>query len=486
MSAMAAGLKAIDLDKTTSLADALDGGPNEAVCTFIGKSYDKGKLTDDVFGDERMGPILRARFSAAYQEDLFAIRTSFLSDLKMESDSGVFDNNYTLAYNLLTVHSFDYTDLLKLESHFSQYAVGSGDIDEIMYTLRDIACRDLQQYIKASCQLLREPPDAETSRRCVKNMIRWVGKGIVKDNPKGPYYEYDYNFDKEYSIALEKFRRVTGYTNDCQKRAAKAWTGKYNKNAMKNTLLFSTRQASLETRMNDVNKRLDNLATKIEELNFAGKLNEADRIVFSRTIGLIDGRKGIYFPIIELRKNSENKTPEPLRVGNIVDNMIADSSSIVAYSWGESSIAIIYVLKLVRFLLQMGALWVSVKIFNDSYVKSVYAGKTDPPPIQNLLYLFIGMDLTIQLSIVTMVVLLASPGRSMASWINDQFMSQLLIDELATSGMVTFLGSIVASFVWRKRYFMYKTDGLGAIKCFADIMVGICAIMVIVPFFLLV
>jgi tryptophan-rich sensory protein len=73
----------------------------------------------------------------------------------------------------------------------------------------------------------------------------------------------------------------------------------------------------------------------------------------------------------------------------------------------------------------------------------------------------------------------------LTSLINDAFMAKLLIDEIVSTVMIAFLGNIIASFIWRKVYFHYKTDGLGTIKCYADMMVGVCAVMVIVPFFLL-
>jgi DNA-binding winged helix-turn-helix (wHTH) protein len=200
----------------------------------------------------------------------------------------------------------------------------------------------------------------------------------------------------------------------------------------------------------------------------------------------------LYFPVDELRRALQTSGihgsfatgPRQLYIGQ-VQNLVAGSAAAVAYSWGDMSVAVLYVLKFLRFVMQIFALYVAARVFQQAYVTNVYANRKDPPPVDKLLLLFVGLDLTLQLIVTTFLVLVVAPSGSLKTVINDNFMSQFLMDEIATTFMVLLLGFVLSHFVWRKTYFHYKTDGIGALKSYTDMMVGACAIMVVIPFFLL-
>jgi len=217
----------------------------------------------------------------------------------------------------------------------------------------------------------------------------------------------------------------------------------------------------------------------------AGTLDSIVKI----TVDQARGKVAEYFPVSELRglqataRPFDNRT-RGLQVGG-VQHDIARSAPNVQYSWGDYTVSLIYLVKLVRFLAQLGALWIAVKIFKDAYVRKVYAAHEDPPSLKEMLKLFLGIDLTIQLILMTILVVILAPGTRAGVLVDDAFMSQLLIDELLTTVMIAILGGVVAAVIWRKTYFHYKVDGLDAIKNYGDLMVGVCAVMVVVPFFML-
>lgn len=202
----------------------------------------------------------------------------------------------------------------------------------------------------------------------------------------------------------------------------------------------------------------------------------------------------LYFPLKELgAANLPAQAGMPtLQVGRILNSAegilaagAGYDAQVIAYSWSDYSATLIYALKFLRFLTQLASLHVTVRVFREAYVRSVYAQRGDPPLIWAMLGLFLGIDLTAQVVLVLLLILLTSPGGGISNLVNDNFMVLLLTDALASSAAVGILGAILAKFVWRKTYFQYKKNGVGTIKCYADMLVGVCAVAAVVPFFML-
>lgn len=62
------------------------------------------------------------------------------------------------------------------------------------------------------------------------------------------------------------------------------------------------------------------------------------------------------------------------------------------------------------------------------------------------------------------------------------FSSYLLFDFIFYIVLVFSIGSIVADMMYRKKYFLYKDDGLRAIRALSELMVAISLLLTAIPF----
>ena len=479
---------------------------------FKALEVSEARGTHDLLG-VYMLTIFKSRVTRVMTHHLFHVRSSMMADIVARSPNQM----YTKAHELFTMHPFQFDDLgdiIKLVGRYERGLSGSSGgssssgggikLDALITKLRQYACNDLYSFARVASGALKSFATSAVNANTVEKLRAQFIRDFVRfcGSPNDAATDAVFHnvvfdraaFDAKFEEMTTELRRVTGYAPVDPQNLPPDDGPKAAKNPIADRVgILPAEQVYLEELMNAlVTKPVASLKSTLARMEFEmGTLYAADiRDMMLMTVTAIEVRVPLYFPLGDLRNAQSDGTllmgglAQGLHVGNM-EQTLAGSFAAIAFSWSDFSISLIYVVKFVRFLAQMGALWMSVKIFSDAYVRSVYAGRTDPPPIKNLLYMFLGIDLTIQLFLVTVIVALAKPEGAFYTLINDAFMAQLLIDELATTAMVAFIGSILASFVWRKTYFHYKTDGLGAVKCYADMMVGVCAVMVIVPYFLL-
>lgn len=471
-------------------------------------------------GSEFTYAIFHAQFKEALTRNIFEQRTTLLADLvhiaTLTNQGGACSgssctNVFDQAHGLLTSHLYKIETIGHPLAILQEYDDDEISLDEVVYRLRQLACEELVGHLAESLNEARyyllqsEPAPINVARLCLQRHIVMFGRSALDSVPDDIHVDA-----KEMDTGLEKLLKCF---NDAMSYSPSG------EGADANVIVMKAKRDVLAldgpVQMNIMPKLQSNLeyllAQLTTELNNKGILVKADRWltklrfqmaehgvylqqIYDLLVTTVRTLIPKYFPINDLRTAFSaqegtgsliNMKAQGLRVGKVA-MMIAGSAEAVAYSWGDLTVAIIYVLKLVRFLTQLAALWMAVKIFKDAYVQKVYALKDDPPTLQSLLKVFLGIDLTIQLILITMVVIMLAPGGAITSLVNDAFMSQLLMDEIMTTAMIALLGTIVAKYVWRKTYFHYKVDGLGAIKSYGDIMVGVCATMMVVPFFMLI
>jgi hypothetical protein len=163
------------------------------------------------------------------------------------------------------------------------------------------------------------------------------------------------------------------------------------------------------------------------------------------------------------------------------------TSDVLMYKFSDTSVSLMYVLKGVRLMFQIGALFVAQKVFSENYVKAIFAdGDKDPPHLSRMLYLFMSMDATLQLFVLAILVLLSyiSKRPDNTYIIDDEFIVTFLMEYFITTVSISALGLVFARIMRKKRYFDYQTQGITVSRAFRDIMVGTCAVMFGIPFFM--
>ena len=164
-----------------------------------------------------------------------------------------------------------------------------------------------------------------------------------------------------------------------------------------------------------------------------------------------------------------------------------NTSDVVKYKFADTSVNLMYLLKGVRLVLQVGAMYLAQKIFVEGYVTTTVVDKKDPPELTRMLYMFMCMDATLQLLILLILVLLSYANKRPENTfiVDDDFLTTFLAEYFVTTVATFVLGSVFAKLMRVKRYFEYPKQGTVTTRAYRDIMIGVCAVMFAIPFFVL-
>jgi hypothetical protein len=179
---------------------------------------------------------------------------------------------------------------------------------------------------------------------------------------------------------------------------------------------------------------------------------------------------------------------ERSRKTRLMNNATISPTDIVSYKVSETSVSLMYVLKGLRLILQVVALFAAQKIFTETYVAATAGGdRSNPPKMGSLLYTFLAIDATFQLFVLLILVLLSYLNKRQDNTyiIDDEYIMTFLVEYFVTTVTLATLGFVFASLMRSKRYFEYATQGIGVIRSYRDIMIGTCAVVQCIPFFML-
>jgi hypothetical protein len=137
--------------------------------------------------------------------------------------------------------------------------------------------------------------------------------------------------------------------------------------------------------------------------------------------------------------------------------------------------------------LKMAGAYIIVQIcanyLSQIYVDKVLINQENPPKLENFVTLFIILD-----TLVTIFIMIGA-YLAIPMIAGDENMFEILkliaIDHFIYIGILSVIGVIIANVMYNKKYFMYKDDGLRAIRGFKEIMLGISIFLCILPFFLI-
>jgi uncharacterized membrane protein (DUF485 family) len=117
------------------------------------------------------------------------------------------------------------------------------------------------------------------------------------------------------------------------------------------------------------------------------------------------------------------------------------------------------------------------------YMDKVLINQENPPKLSNFILMFAILDILMMLIIVVIISLTSKflptvlKGNLDLKVIGIDFGIYLLLTSV--------IGYIIADAMYNKKFFMYKDDGLRAIRAFKDIILYISICLSIFPFFLI-
>jgi hypothetical protein len=176
------------------------------------------------------------------------------------------------------------------------------------------------------------------------------------------------------------------------------------------------------------------------------------------------------------------------------------TTEIIKYRFMEERTQAFYVLKLWRILSQLVALWAAQHVYMDRYNQRVLGGGTQdsaPPDLGLFLTTFLGIDASIQLVTLLVLVFLARlrPHTTSATatptpdgrkfLIDDAFIQAFLIEYFVTTLMIATLMLLCDSIVFRNKYFQLRENGARSLQTYRFILTGICIVVNLIPFFII-
>lgn len=165
-----------------------------------------------------------------------------------------------------------------------------------------------------------------------------------------------------------------------------------------------------------------------------------------------------------------------------------------------SQLHLIYMLKIVRVVIQVAVLYSAEHIFAEYYMRTMHVRTVGDPEILNdvpleqprarltrLLWIFSGIDAVAQLVLIVSLVVVfytyAKPGNSFA--IDGSLITSYLVDSVTHSLVIIIVGYTLANVMMVKRFFEYPSRGLAVSKAYRNIMMTILIASTAVPYSML-
>ncbi len=147
------------------------------------------------------------------------------------------------------------------------------------------------------------------------------------------------------------------------------------------------------------------------------------------------------------------------------------------------TIFMVYVgFKVLRLAFSYAALMIAKNFTAQIYMEKVLVNGENPPQLSNLIFLSLVTEAV--MSMIFMALLYAVDAQFELNLANDEtnIFTEFILPDYIISVIMTFAyGSVVASKMYQKKYFLYKDDGLRAIRALSEMMFSMAVINAIVP-----
>ena len=139
--------------------------------------------------------------------------------------------------------------------------------------------------------------------------------------------------------------------------------------------------------------------------------------------------------------------------------------------------------KMMRVLFSYIALLIAKNFTAQIYMEKVLVHGDNPPKLSNYMILYMMVELL--MSFIFIGILYAANSAFELELNDDKldlFTGYIVPDMIMGTIMIMSIGMILSSKMYEKKYFLYKDDGLRAIRALSEIMFMISCVINIIPF----
>lgn len=146
----------------------------------------------------------------------------------------------------------------------------------------------------------------------------------------------------------------------------------------------------------------------------------------------------------------------------------------------------VYAVKLVRFMVLWVALFVTEKVYQDAYVSTALIRNTTPPDLRPLIIYALLVDFVFFTFVMLLIALLRAqnpPGQGYA--IDENLVSILIVDYVASIIVLATIGAGVATVVQDRTILRYNDDGLRSIRALGTLLLYGALVTLALPYYML-
>ena len=147
----------------------------------------------------------------------------------------------------------------------------------------------------------------------------------------------------------------------------------------------------------------------------------------------------------------------------------------------KNDISIIYGFILIRIVILYISTYISSNIMNQIYSERVLINGSEPQPLYYQILIFLGIDLMLNAFLYAFIFGLSKSGVGNGDFIINSYRFQYTISLF----IISVLSYLVSTIMYNKKYFLYKDDGLRAIRALQLIMFRSGTFLTLLPIFIL-
>ena len=140
------------------------------------------------------------------------------------------------------------------------------------------------------------------------------------------------------------------------------------------------------------------------------------------------------------------------------------------------------IMKVIKLLLSFASITIASNYISQIYSEKVYVRNENPPALVNMLFLFLGIEIAFTVVVITTIGLLVHNLVDKSSIDIMDIAIQFSQDYVLYLLSMCIHGAVVANIMYSKKYFLYKDDGLRAIRAYTDILTQMSMFNGLIPF----
>jgi len=137
-------------------------------------------------------------------------------------------------------------------------------------------------------------------------------------------------------------------------------------------------------------------------------------------------------------------------------------------------------MKVMRMIFFYTSLIITKNYMSQVYMEKVLVNDENPPKLANFIYLALIVEGIFMIMFVGLLYVADIQFKLNLSS-NNFFTQYVLPDYIISSAFISFYGGIIANKMTNKKFFLYKEDGLRAIRALSEIMLSISFVTNTVP-----